>query len=626
MKNRLMDNSGKLCFCMMTCGVLGILSGTSLQAQTNSRMPVIQSLPSRSDAVQTADRRQAGRVILTPVIESSELANPGKVYYERTDQGTFTPPSSREEPGRVAYQPAKVEPKALPATQQSEYKKLQQGTFHIDSLSDDWNARGDLPSAPPAQMERKSNTRLSASPVLQHIEAQEYASQSPVALPEPEYIDVPEFEERAIYNSSNNNSSGTSFETSPITNGSGKPGAYSAEEADWIANAFAPDARIDAIESVGFVNIDLDQPAADSEAKQVSFQQSAAYNTAMAPAVRQSSTSSLDSFEETFENLPRRKGRMSVNPASYLEEIAEEGAENIPEMQTVGAWFGSDGGTVYADATCPPQPQWSFRAEALYWHRSDPNGGEPLLIRVPSQSAPQSYIGNDVDFDNELGQRYRLERMGTEGTGFDMEFFGVNDWSDTARWQEERMIVLGTEIGAGTGAVTSDSEFYSWELNGRREWDPWTTMFAGFRVLVLDEFTSVSGAGDVTNVFSSVDIENNMYGLQAGLDRTLFDNGGVLMIDMSFNLGVFYNSIESNTVNFPSFFDNDRSSTSLLRELNFNMTLAVTNHVSVIGGYTLLWLDDVALGPDQFLDRNNSLNDDSNIFVHGGNLGLLFTW
>ncbi|MEZ6045094.1 MAG: hypothetical protein R3C11_05840 [Planctomycetaceae bacterium] len=159
--------------------------------------------------------------------------------------------------------------------------------------------------------------------------------------------------------------------------------------------------------------------------------------------------------------------------------------------------------------------------------------------------------------------------MGTDGRGFDIEYFGVNDWSDTVRWVEARMIVLGTDIGAGSGAVTADSEFYSWEVNGRQDWDPWDyLLFAGFRFMKLDEYSAVSGAVDMANVFASIDIENNLYGAQIGLDRTLFDNGGVLTIDMSFNLGLFYNDITADTVNFNPFFDNESSAASLLRELN----------------------------------------------------------
>ncbi|MCA9039563.1 MAG: hypothetical protein KDA65_04370 [Planctomycetaceae bacterium] len=377
------------------------------------------------------------------------------------------------------------------------------------------------------------------------------------------------------------------------------------------------------VDRAGFVNILLEEPVAQVRAESSPFM-GAMESNAPTPLVKPQATSTPGKIERP---ASARK-RPNVSVASYLEDFAEETGENLPRVQTVGAWFGVYDEEYFENANCecPPIPEWSFRAEALYWHRSDPKGGEPLLIRVPAMAAPGSYIGNDVDYDNELGHRYRLERMNSDGSGFDMEYFGINDWSDTVRWVEQQMFVLGTDIGAGSGAVTSDSEFYSWEVNGRRDWDPWTTFFAGFRVLVLDEYTSVSGAGDMQNVFASIDIENNLYGAQIGIDRTLFDNGGVLTIDMTFNLGVFYNSIEADTVNFPALYDNESSAASLLRELNFNMTLAVTDHMSVIGGYTLIWLDDLALGPDQFLDPNNSVNEDSNIFVHGGNLGLLFTW
>ncbi|MAT14160.1 MAG: hypothetical protein CMJ46_02705, partial [Planctomyces sp.] len=319
--------------------------------------------------------------------------------------------------------------------------------------------------------------------------------------------------------------------------------------------------------------------------------------------------------------IARRSPRIAG--ASMVEDWTEERIEDLPPMESVGAWFGYN---MYPADNCPPMPEWKFRAEALYWHRSDPEGGDPLLIRVPAMAPPGSYIANDVDYDNELGHRYRLERMNNDGSGFDMEYFGVNDWSDTVRWVDEQIFVLGTDIGAGSAAISSDSEFHSWEINGRREWDPWTTFFAGFRYMNLDEYTGVSGAGDVQNVFASIDVSNNLYGVQLGLDRTLFDNGGVLTVDMSFNLGVFYNSIDAQTVNFPTGFDTEEGAASLLRELNFNMNLAVTDHISLVGGYTLIWLDDLALGPDQFRPGVTTIDESSNIFVHGGNLGLQFVW
>ena len=58
-----------------------------------------------------------------------------------------------------------------------------------------------------------------------------------------------------------------------------------------------------------------------------------------------------------------------------------------------------------------------------------------------------------------------------------------------------------------------------------------------------------------------------------------------------------------------------------MTDLSFSLTALVSNHLTLRGGYTFLFLDGVALAPDQF-DTNPLANNANNFIADKGTLTM----
>jgi hypothetical protein len=162
-------------------------------------------------------------------------------------------------------------------------------------------------------------------------------------------------------------------------------------------------------------------------------------------------------------------------------------------------------------------------------------------------------------------------------------------------------------------------------------------LLVGFRYLQLDENFNIN-ATDPDSFSSNYHLRtrNSLVGAQlGGRIKRSYNNFG---IDFIGKAGVFGNAAaEHQTVD-------DFNSTISLRdasanhgqvafvgELALNARYQLTDHLSVRGGYTLLWIDGIALAPDQLdftfsADSGTTLASTGNVFMHGPSAGVELRW
>ena len=167
------------------------------------------------------------------------------------------------------------------------------------------------------------------------------------------------------------------------------------------------------------------------------------------------------------------------------------------------------------------------------------------------------------------------------------------------------------------------------------------TWFAGFRYLNLNERFNISAqrtvAGTVEEGTYNISTNNNLYGAQLGarLRRTR----GRLGWEGTGFAGIFGNdaSQTQQVTDFPSFplrptVSSSRGGVAFVGGANLSGLYNLTNVWNLKAGYNVIWIESVALAPDQ-LDFNfaaspsgNQLHNGGGMFLHGVNVGLEGRW
>ena len=184
------------------------------------------------------------------------------------------------------------------------------------------------------------------------------------------------------------------------------------------------------------------------------------------------------------------------------------------------------------------------------------------------------------------------------------------------------------------------SELQSFEFNLRRRSHECLTWVAGFRWIELsDELAAYSTMPSVAE-FYSVDADNHLYGIQVGANATLLQPTPRFRVDSIFRMGLMGNAADQTTrapalANLNGVVDQvsaDGSQTSFLAELGLRGVIQLTSGWSVYGGYQVMWLDGLALAPEQIPVTNMiapgsaRLDDDGELLFHGGVVGLQLTF
>jgi hypothetical protein len=300
---------------------------------------------------------------------------------------------------------------------------------------------------------------------------------------------------------------------------------------------------------------------------------------------------------------------------------------------------------------CPCTYAW---AEALIVWRDNQAGDQPLVIEDPFGTADVLLRVGDLDFDSTGGVRAGVGFRTCCGPAWEFGYLGIFDHSASAVVAREDVLFLPGDLGlvvnnfGQADRVTAHyaSDLHSFEVNlvccccdcdccghcCSTEW------FGGFRFLALDEDFSLTAVDseEGTSVYR-VETRNHLWGAQVGARVRRCCCGWSW--EATGKLGLFANHAEQSQDPIIDFLDVERRSAqsgsdselAFVGDFNLSAIYHLTTTLGIRVGYNLLWIDGVALAPDQ-LDFTNQPNSGTNlvgggaIVVHGVNVGLEGRW
>jgi hypothetical protein len=298
---------------------------------------------------------------------------------------------------------------------------------------------------------------------------------------------------------------------------------------------------------------------------------------------------------------------------------------------------------------CPCTYGW---AEALIMWRDSDATNRPLVINLNTQETLIST--GDLDFDTGWGLRAGFGVRPCDGWGWEFEYLGVFDQD------AERSIELADELALpGDLGLVTNNFFFADEVSVRYDSQVnnaevnrvccccccdgpcccrSVTWLYGFRYLNLNEdFAIVSTDLQEGTSTYDIDTNNNLIGGQVG--SRIRHSRGRWSWEGTGKAGLFGNAAEQHSdaiIDFPNFVirpGRTESAGNLAFVGDFNLS-AIYQINTVWGarfGYNLIWIEGVALAPDQldFTDTPTSgsgISTDGGVLLHGLSAGVEARW
>lgn len=301
-------------------------------------------------------------------------------------------------------------------------------------------------------------------------------------------------------------------------------------------------------------------------------------------------------------------------------------------------------GDVYesvVDSCC--SPLWSFTVGTVYLHRSQP--GPAALAVDPADPATVLLDAAGFDLRSAWGVEASALRRNAFGTAWDLEgrYFGANSWNstigpvDSANGADVPYLApIGDDSEPAELGATYSSELRSFEMNARRAYNGWLQYLVGVRFFEVDELLAINhdvGPG-IDVIEHRIGAVNQLWGFQLGAEARLWQLGR-LSLDGFLKAGVYGNSIDNSVRVTGGGFDASSTGSgngaAFAGELGFVGLYRLNDRWSVRASYQMLWLNSVALAPDQIavsdpLNGINGVDNSGELFYHGGFLGAQFDW
>jgi hypothetical protein len=276
---------------------------------------------------------------------------------------------------------------------------------------------------------------------------------------------------------------------------------------------------------------------------------------------------------------------------------------------------------------------------------------------------------NDLDYDEEIGFRFNAAVIAGPGSSIEFTYFGLFDWTSTASVTDptNNLFSIYTNYGFPTlrdevdqaqfHSINATSTLDNFELNIRRRWTGPNcrlqgSYLAGVRyVYLLDELAyhtigrNDPGTGQpIGRSDTQVDVQNSLTGFQAGGDLWATILPGV-SVGGDLKAGVYGNYAKYNTSVFasttppaappaPVLEEAKNNDIAVVAEANAMVVYRVGPNLTLRGGYSFLYLENVALAMDNFNPTNpfvapravRPVVNNGNVFYHGGFAGLEWMW
>ena len=294
--------------------------------------------------------------------------------------------------------------------------------------------------------------------------------------------------------------------------------------------------------------------------------------------------------------------------------------------------------------------------EALFLDRDNDNFARPLVIDATNANTLLSTT--DLGFDAEPGVRATLgirRAPCCQCSDWEFTYLGAFDWNAASSVSGTDSLALPGDLGFVVNGFTLaesittqyGSQLHSVEANcikrvcehcccscyKRVDW------FAGFRYLSWDEDLGLLGNNQgVADANYTVDTTNNLYGAQIG--SRIRSYRGCWGWELTGKAGLFANDASQRQLIVDELGVNDfmlrnasgnGSGTAFVGELGLSTLVRLSDSCGFRGGYNLLWVQGLALAPDQldFTDTASSgtgLHRSGGSLLHGFSVGLELGW
>jgi hypothetical protein len=290
----------------------------------------------------------------------------------------------------------------------------------------------------------------------------------------------------------------------------------------------------------------------------------------------------------------------------------------------------------------PDRPLWSVSAGTVILHRS----------MSQSSTLAENYNGtntlldaSDFKFGWNAGADIGVTRRVDKYEAFDaidFRYFGVQDWQANTSIETGRFWRFPSSPGIFANSAQIDasytSQLHSAELNLQRD-SSWNrlTWLAGVRWIGLDERLNMLASfaqGTPSNYTYST--QNNLYGGQIGAALKLWENGGPLHVNCVSKAGLYGNSAANRYENtdllggYLPYSSDRKDQAAFVGDLGVTAAYQWTEHVSLQGGYQLLWVQGATIAGDQpeavSLTTNNGIASNGRVFYHGATASVNFAW
>ncbi|NBT13063.1 MAG: hypothetical protein EBS56_05695 [Planctomycetia bacterium] len=302
------------------------------------------------------------------------------------------------------------------------------------------------------------------------------------------------------------------------------------------------------------------------------------------------------------------------------------------------------------------EPLWTTYAltDALFWGRDNQAANNPLVTTV-NDGVPV-ISGKDLQFPFSQGVRAFYGQRQPCECGWELGYWGLYGQSATqvAGGTPANFIQMPEPIGS---RLTADAENavvkYASTINSaeanvfstRHEWrdysGSWLTddWLLGFRYVGVDEQASIFMTCCPEDLPANyrVRTSNNMFGAQVGRRmRWTWDRWAIEGWAKAGLLGNSQLGIQDPLIDYTGFqqrpgYSTWGSSVGFIGDINLSTVYRLTDVWGIRAGYNLIWIDGLALAPNQFNfavadNAGSALVSGGGVFLNGANLGLEARW
>lgn len=290
-----------------------------------------------------------------------------------------------------------------------------------------------------------------------------------------------------------------------------------------------------------------------------------------------------------------------------------------------------------------PCPVWAISTEALWLHRA--SGG---TIAESFATTGAALDKASLDSSDEPGVRISLRRIDPTGDAWEINYFGLQHWDDNGGVAGDpvNFTALATSpvlrfddvIGGFDTSVTYQyrARVHNVELNrwwnydSNSDWN-WQVM-AGLRFFEFQERLQMTGVDSIfgSEVYSASSY-NALIGAQLGIKaERSWDRWSIFGLGKAGIYGNNYQSGVTDTVTAnvgfpppPIASAQQGGRVAGILEAQLGLQYCVNQNISLIGGYTVLYVPGLELQPTSISPGGNEDND---LVLHGASAGVVVSW